>query len=161
MNSLSGWAEAKLLEIQCSSWNTFLFLMNVSFIWYTLGSQQMLSFHTVRRVYFIVDMPLYYNREKFSKSLYAQTENYFYRDWWLLRVSQFDGQKCTNAHAIMSHKSRFDNTNALVVVHENFGQKQFLVPPFYSTHYNQLNVKKCAFVTKDITSKLRFHCQKT
>ena len=37
-----------LLEIQDTLWSPFLFLMNVSFILYALGSQQMLSFETAR-----------------------------------------------------------------------------------------------------------------
>ena len=47
VTSLSGSEDAKLSEIHDSIWNTFLFLMNVSFIWYVLGSQHMLSFGTI------------------------------------------------------------------------------------------------------------------
>ena len=60
VTSLSGWGEAKLLEFEVSLWNTFLFIMNVSFIWCILGSQLMLSFYTVRPFYFLVDSPSYF-----------------------------------------------------------------------------------------------------
>ena len=70
VTSLSGWIEPKLSEIQVSSWTTFLFLMNVSFIWYALGSQQMLSFCTRAFVYFFLGHPSYNNTLPYSQKVF-------------------------------------------------------------------------------------------
>ena len=60
VTSTYGWIEAKLLEIKGSSWTTFLLIMNVSFIWHRLNSQQILSFLTVGPFYFLVDNSSYF-----------------------------------------------------------------------------------------------------